>query len=168
MSSQSTDRLVFDGIPNLRLSDAWESRDRWRVIREYYAGVAPLILRGERVPVYELGLGNHMTPIEHAVWCEIRYHGLPFYLQYPVGRRFVDFGDPVKQIAIEVDGAAYHTPRKDAIRDAELFAHGWGVLHISGRDAFLEENILAPVLEIYGLREDGSRQHNMGVTNGEG
>lgn len=141
-------------LPNI--SAVWDSPKRWNAIRDYYASVLQEIMRGERIDVYASGLGNHMTPIERAIWNDIRVHGLPFYPQYPVGRRFVDFGDPVGRIAIEVDGAAYHTPDGDAQKDSELRADGWSVVRITGRDALRHENPLAELLPEYGLRPDGS------------
>ncbi|WP_176463954.1 endonuclease domain-containing protein [Bordetella genomosp. 11] len=73
-----------------------------------------------------------LTPIELAVWENIRRRGLPMWPQLPVGRFFVDFGNPVKRVAIECDGAAYHDARRDGIRDAELARDGWLVYRIPG------------------------------------
>ena len=38
--------------------------------------------------------------------------GLPFYPQYPIGKYFVDFADPVKKIVIECDGKKYHQDKE--------------------------------------------------------
>lgn len=135
----------------LKLLEHWDSPRRWEIIRTYYAEVTPRILAGYRLDPYALGLGDKMTPIEFALWQEIRYHGLPFYPQYPVGRRFVDFGDPVYRIAVEADGAAYHSKERDELRDFELKREGWRVFHITGRVAFTQRRALAPVLLIYGI-----------------
>jgi very-short-patch-repair endonuclease len=139
------------------LEGAWDTPRRWGIIREYYAIRGPQIRGGYRLSPYELGLGENLTPIEAAVWQEIRCVGLPFYPQYPVGRRFVDFGDPKMQIAIEVDGKAYHTPEKDAKKDAELAEQGWRVFRITGRDAIYRQHNLAEIFRIYGRMEDGRR-----------
>ena len=54
-----------------------------------------------------------------------------------MGRYFVDFGDPWRQIAIECDGAQWHDEKADAIRDSNLAGLGWIVHRISGRDCFI-------------------------------
>jgi very-short-patch-repair endonuclease len=135
------------------LEGAWDTPRRWKIIREYYAIRGPHIEAGRKLSPYELGLGEGMTPIEAALWHEIRLAALPFYLQYPVGRRFVDFGDPVMRIAIEADGKAYHTPEKDAQKDAELAEQGWTVFRVTGRDAIYKKHNLAGVFRLYGRPE---------------
>lgn len=128
----------------------WDTPKRWNLIRRYYKLVAPLLENGERIDPYLPRM--QMTPIEQDVWTEIRLHGLPFYPQYPVGRRFVDFGDPYKRIAIEVDGAAYHTPEKDAEKDADIRAEGWHLIRITGQDAYRRGDNLRHILGWYGKR----------------
>jgi very-short-patch-repair endonuclease len=80
------------------------------------------------------GLGIiHFTPIEYWLWHDIRAVDAVLYPQYPAGRFFVDFGNPVAKVAIECDGAAYHTDQaKDASRDAELERLGWTVYRFPG------------------------------------
>ena len=157
------------GLPVLssktRITSVWDTPFRWKVIRDYYAKVTPAILSGYRPDPYELGLYEFFTPIEKAVWEEIRYHGLPFYPQYPVGRRFVDFGDPIMQLAIEVDGKAFHSREIDAPRDAEIAAQGWQMMRITGGQALYRENILSAIMGVYGRNEDGSRHRD---DDGEG
>lgn len=72
------------------------------------------------------------TPIEDFVWEEIRYNGLPFFPQFPVGNYFADFADPVKKIVIECDGRDYHNKANDCVRDASMCALGWVVFRIPG------------------------------------
>lgn len=73
------------------------------------------------------------TPIEYALWFDIRGRGLDLWPQLPVGRFFVDFGNPVAKVAIECDGKAFHQDKaKDAARDQELEAMGWDVIRIPG------------------------------------
>lgn len=148
-----SDFLEFRAETNAAKNDLhanWDTPRRWQIIREHYKRIEPYILDGQRIDPYMLGLGDKMTPIEFALWQEIRYHGLPFYPQYPVGRRFVDFGDPVMRVAIEADGAAYHTKEKDEIRNHELKREGWRVFHVTGRDAYREKHALREVLHLYG------------------
>lgn len=79
--------------------------------------------------------GIRMSPIEAALWCDIRAVGVVLYPQYPVGRRFVDFGNPVAKVAIECDGAAWHVDAEaDAQRQREIESKGWTVYRITGRD----------------------------------
>lgn len=144
------------------LARVWDTPQRWKIIRDYYALRFDAIAAGERLDVYELGLDRFLTPIERLVWGDIRELGLPFYMQYPVGRRFVDFGDPVRCIAIEADGAAFHTPEGDARKDADLKECGWTVFRIPGRDAVCTRgaNTVREIARWYGfnyepLREDG-------------
>lgn len=73
------------------------------------------------------------TPIEAAAWSDIRYAGIPLWPQLPVGRFFVDFGNPVAKVALECDGAAWHQDSaKDEARDQELRNMGWRVYRASG------------------------------------
>lgn len=73
------------------------------------------------------------TPIEQAAWGDIRCAGLPLWPQLPVGRFFVDFGNPVVKVVLECDGKEWHDERKDAERDRELNSMGWRVFRASGR-----------------------------------
>lgn len=82
------------------------------------------------------------TPIEQAIWEDIRCYGLPFWPQFPVGRFVVDFADPLRKIALECDGAAYHDADKDRRRDAALEKMGWTTYRIPGRACFEEIVIL--------------------------
>ena len=79
--------------------------------------------------------GISLTPIEAALWSDIRYLGCVFYPQFPVGRYFVDFGNPVAKVAIECDGAEFHQDKaKDEKRQREIEAAGWTVYRITGRE----------------------------------
>ena len=74
------------------------------------------------------------TPIEAAAWSDLRSAGLPMWPQLPVGRFFVDFGNPIAKVALECDGAAWHQDKaKDEARDAELRRMGWTVYRASGK-----------------------------------
>lgn len=112
----------------------------WNTIRRYYTEAHELIALAGR---NEWGLGAYdweeigirFTPIEEALWAHIRGCDAVLYPQYPVGRFFVDFANPVARVAIECDGAAYHTDKaKDAARDADLERMGWVVYRIPGYD----------------------------------
>jgi len=72
------------------------------------------------------------SPIEQMAWQDIRAAGLPLWPQLPVGRFFVDFGNPEARVALECDGKAYHNTEKDAARDRELAKLGWTVIRVPG------------------------------------
>jgi very-short-patch-repair endonuclease len=74
------------------------------------------------------------SPIEYDAWVSIRGKGIPLYPQYPVLKYYVDFGNPVLKVAIELDGAAYHNTEKDHKRDVALLHEGWKVFRIPGSE----------------------------------
>jgi very-short-patch-repair endonuclease len=82
---------------------------------------------------------RYLTPIEHNVWNDIRYLGLPFYPQFPVGKYYIDFADPFEKIALEIDGKIHQDPEV-ALRDADktkfLNSKGWRVVRIPGWKTF--------------------------------
>jgi very-short-patch-repair endonuclease len=113
---------------------------KWSALKEFYGRVAEFDdcepWRWAINP-YEVDWLRVFTPIEYALWCDIRGIGAVLYPQFPVGRYFVDFGNPGAKVAIECDGAAYHTDiEKDARRDEALRRMGWTVYRIPGRDCF--------------------------------
>lgn len=114
--------------------------DRFRLIRNHYKKHGPQITRSNAwdLDPYEWdvsGTGISLSPIEQAIWMDIRAEGAVFYPQFPVGRFFVDFANPVAKVAIECDGAAWHVDKdKDAARQAEIERAGWTVYRISGKD----------------------------------
>jgi very-short-patch-repair endonuclease len=67
-------------------------------------------------------------------WAEVRYLGLPFWPQFPIGKYFADFANPIKKIVIECDGKAFHNHAQDSQRDAFMIGEGWTVYRISGAD----------------------------------
>jgi very-short-patch-repair endonuclease len=88
-------------------------------------------LRGDPYEIADWAL--LFTPIEAAMWSEIRCSRLPtFWPQLPVGRFYVDFGNPALKVAIECDGKQFHDPIKDAARDVEMSKMGWTVFRIDG------------------------------------
>lgn len=88
---------------------------------------------------WDFEAGVRMTPIEFALWGDIRSLSAILYPQYPVGRRFVDFGNPCARVAIECDGRAFHQDEKaDRQRQAEIESYGWTVYRFTGRECFLD------------------------------
>jgi hypothetical protein len=111
----------------------------WKEIRDFYVERMDLLLQAPRrgmpgIDPYSWQTFYAMTPIEWQVWQDIRCVGVVFYPQLPVGRFFVDFGNPIARVAIECDGKDFHDAAKDAARDAELRALGWTVYRMTGRD----------------------------------
>lgn len=72
------------------------------------------------------------TPIESAAWHDIRSYGVPMWPQFPVGKYFADFGNPVAKVALECDGKQFHDPKKDALRDKAFASMGWRVIRAPG------------------------------------
>jgi len=116
--------------------------NKWDAIREFYSINMPKIMAEKRnewgIDPYAWDEGKgiiFLTPIEQWLWHDIRAVDVVLYPQFPVGRFFVDFANPVAKVAIECDGQAFHLDKeKDAKRDAELRNAGWHVYRISGSD----------------------------------
>lgn len=115
-------------------------KNDWSKIRAFYAELTPLILAERRdewatdAYAWQESGAIYFTQIERWLWHDIRECGAVLYPQYPVGRFFVDFANPVAKVAIECDGADFHDAEKDAARDKELRSMGWIVYRISGKD----------------------------------
>lgn len=122
---------------------------RFEAIKRHYAALSPIILAGESdewaVCAYAWDTpssGIRLSPIERALWCDIRQQNVVMYPQYPVAGYFVDFANPVAKVAIECDGAAFHVnAAKDASRQRHIEAKGWTVYRISGADCMRDEII---------------------------
>ena len=113
--------------------------ERVKALREFYKLAETDILdAGERqwgMDPYEVDWLSIFTPIEYALWYDIRGKGLVAYPQYPVGRYIVDFANPCARIAIECDGAAWHKDLEaDQRRENEILCMGWSVYRITGKD----------------------------------
>lgn len=127
-------------------AQGWE---RFKAIREFYRAVMDRILAAERnqwpIDPYMVDWVKLFTPIEFGLWCDIRCCGIVMYPQFPVGRYFVDFGNPQAKLAFECDGAAWHKdPEKDAKRDRELAEMGWRVHRFTGRECLAPDEIQDP------------------------
>lgn len=113
------------------------SKPDFDAIRDHYRAFMPRIM-AERKDEWALDpyAWSHLitlTPIEDWLWIHIRDSNAIFYPQYPVGRYFVDFANPVARVAIECDGEAFHQDKgKDQRRDDELSELGWKVYRVPG------------------------------------
>ena len=111
----------------------------FKEIRAHYTRHNDRIMNANRgrfgLPAYAWNGLVSMTPIEEFIWEKFRYLGIVMYPQYPVGRFFVDFGNPKAKVAIECDGRAYHQDKKkDAIRQKSIVSMGWTVYRFTGRE----------------------------------
>ncbi|AXF52905.1 MAG: very-short-patch-repair endonuclease [Bacteriophage sp.] len=120
-------------------------KNEWGLIMDHYSRhkaeimAAPKHNFGIDPYAWDMGSGMiHMTPIEHAIWCDIRQSGIVMYPQFPACGFFLDFANPLVKVAIECDGKEFHDPVADMARDSVLAASGWTVFRISGRDCKIE------------------------------
>lgn len=125
--------------------------NRWQAIKNFYSFHEKTIT-GFRcdewaIPAYSwdevVGL---MTPIEDALWHDIRSANAIFYPQWPVAGFFVDFANPAAKVALECDGKEFHKDKaKDQARDDQLAALGWTTYRFPGwlcMTDFDEENMI--------------------------
>lgn len=102
-------------------------------IREYY-GIRPN-------PGHKYGMEWKMSEIEYQTWQAIRSSRVckNFNPEYPVGNFFVDFGDPIKKIAIECDSKMYHHNKfqKDSERQRKIEELGWTVFRFNSRQILI-------------------------------
>ena len=137
-------------VEKIRRSKGFERLD---AIRSFYKLASADIVKAGRaewgVDPYEVDWLMVFTPIENALWYDIRGAGAVLYPQYPVLNYFVDFGNPVAKVAIECDGAAFHRDTaKDEARQRAIEAAGWSVYRLSGKECLTdydEENHCAGV-----------------------
>lgn len=111
-------------------------------IKAHYRAVMPLLLEssdewGIDPYAWDSEVGIVLTPIEQALWADIRAADLVMYPQFPVAGYFVDFGNPAAKVAIECDGERWHTDKeRDSQRQRAIEYQGWSVYRISGSDCF--------------------------------
>jgi very-short-patch-repair endonuclease len=80
-----------------------------------------------------------LTPIERALWDDIRQTTSVFYPQWPEAGFFLDFANPRAKVCLECDGKQFHKNKeKDACRDAILAELGWAVYRFPGWQCFTE------------------------------
>lgn len=80
-----------------------------------------------------------MSDIEEIFFERLRATRTLLYPQFPIGKRFVDFGNPAWKIGVEVDGLRWHQdPSKDYERAKEIMGMGWRLFHV--RSLVIYEN----------------------------
>ncbi len=98
----------------------------------------------------------------HGVLNVFRHRSLPqsvgqYRVDLPTGRIRLDRAWPEVKLAVELDGARYHTSaedrRKDLARDTALAAVGWVVLRFTYAEVLRDpEGVRAKILEVYSTR----------------
>ena len=111
----------------------------FNIIKSHYKNNEQAIFNAGKnewgIDPYEWNEFYKLTPIENALWADIRSVDCVLYPQYPVGKYFVDFGNPVAKVAIECDGKAFHQNyEKDRKREMDMSLLGWHIYRISGSD----------------------------------
>ncbi len=119
---------------------------KFSAIRDHYETLKPLIFEytskepSRWVSPYSNDVDwlAQLSPIEIPMWMTIRsFGGAPFYPQYPLGRYYLDFANPILKIAIECDGKDWHTKEQDDERDLDIMRRwGWITFRISGARCF--------------------------------
>lgn len=95
---------------------------------------------GDHADPYIIDWTDVFTPIEAQTWGDMRYFGLDYLPQYPIGRFYADFADPAEKIVIECDGEAFHRDQvKDVARDDFLRSQGWRVFRLKGRECMADK-----------------------------
>jgi very-short-patch-repair endonuclease len=95
-------------------------------------------LRGEARRELCRELRQRQTPAEEFFWelvRNLRFDGLKFRRQHPLGRFIADFYCPEHKLAIELDGSIHqHQSERDQARDEAINLHGIRVVHIKNAD----------------------------------
>lgn len=138
--------LVLRSMANETDRESCRKKICSKVLSEKFSGLKEFYKLAEReiraagrnewgIDPYEVNWIPLFTPIEYGLWYDIRDCNAVLYPQYPVGRFFVDFANPVAKVVVECDGAAYHQDKaKDDARQREIESLGWKVFRITGRD----------------------------------
>jgi very-short-patch-repair endonuclease len=111
-------------------------------IKDHYEYLLPFIIKASERDIKKwasfdpMPLLAMMSPIEKQTWYALKFIGhAPMYPQYPVGKYFVDFGNPIVKVAIECDGKEFHQDKKkDQERDEQLKDLGWTIYRITGSE----------------------------------
>jgi very-short-patch-repair endonuclease len=98
-------------------------------------------------------LRRKMTDAEHALWKELRKHGLGwrFRRQFPVPPYIADFACVEARLIIEADGGQHARSSDDDLRDAELRRQGWRVLRFWNNEILANpQGVLRTIAEALG------------------
>lgn len=123
----------------------------WNMIRAAYREQLPKIMEARawgkrcRTSPYFIDWLPMFTPIESYAWQDIRANCLPLYPQFPVDNVFIDFADPYLRIGVELDGKEYHEHGRDLARDGALWAKGWRIFRVRGRNSLPSPSDSSPI-----------------------
>lgn len=124
MSRYSAGRAIAKQI----IKEDKKRRTHGRILKEAAA-------RPESIRVATKAGDIWMSPIEHELYKAIRKEGLSPIPQYRIEWYTVDFAFPDIKVAIEADGASYHSGDRrehDRRRDSSLRRAGWTVKRFHG------------------------------------
>jgi hypothetical protein len=112
-----------------------------QIIKQKYEKILPHIIKNKScyVDPYIVNWHGVINENEYNLFERFRAIGTPMYPQYPVGKYWLDFGNPYYKVGIEADSKAHHDLEKDIIRDRELQKMGWKVYHIPSRLSFTQK-----------------------------
>lgn len=160
--------------PLVAYHDATNYFEKLKGLRSFYLKNEQRILNAKdgqyAFSAYAVDWTRFFTPIEYRAWCSIRCKGagMVFYPQYPALNYFLDFANPKKKIAIELDGKNYHDPKRDRDRDRALREIGWTVYRITGSEMSKSNYMDFSDCTADGLSEDESRDHIYNWITGTG
>lgn len=133
------------------MSKAMFGQYDFRRIQAFYAARKPAIMAAPKNEgafdpyAWDSECGISLTPIEEAMWADIRTTDLVLYPQYPAHGFFLDFANPKAKVCIECDGEAFHKDAaRDARRDQRLCDAGWTIYRIKGRDCVRQAGQVTP------------------------
>ncbi len=95
-------------------------------------------------------LRHRATPAERRLWEYLGKGqvGAKFSRQMPVGTYFADFLCRELKLVVELDGFSHDVqPERDVLRDADLRAHGYHVLHFTNDDVLDDPEAVARAIQ---------------------
>lgn len=83
------------------------------------------------LPPYILDWSKHLNEIQFNIWLQIRCIGVWLYPFYPIGNKFINFGNPYEKVGIEILYEDFIEEKENKIKLFE--ENGWKVFRISSR-----------------------------------
>lgn len=113
------------------------------LLKKCYESLTPYIIetKGIGVDPYIIDWHSYLNANEWSVFAICRCEAISMFPQYPVGRFFLDLGNPYFKVGIEVDSKTWHVLEKDIERDKELRKLGWKIYHLTSTEAFVYKDL---------------------------